>query len=161
MKLAIIYHSVSGNTAKAAEYVKMGMEKIEGVTAVTMNVSDVTAEDIKDVCGIVFGAPTYYAHLSWQMLQFMESNIPLADKLGGAFATANCSQGGSEIVLQSLTMLMLAKGMTVYSGGTGHGTPFTHIGVNAFAKEPSIEEREELLMAFGERFAAKAKEYFE
>lgn len=160
MKLAIIYHSVSGNTAKAAEFVKEGMEKVEGVEAEVMDVTKVKAEDLEDVSGIVFGAPTYYAHLSWQMLQFMESNVRLADKLGGAFATANCSQGGSELVLQSLTMLMLAKGMCVYSGGTSHGVPFTHIGVNAFAKEPSIEERAELLTTFGERFALKAKEYF-
>lgn len=160
MKLAIVYHSESGNTAKAADYVKKGMEKVEGVTVDAYNIKDVAAEDLADACGVVLGAPTYYAEMSWQMLQFLESPVRLADKLGGAFSTSNCSQGGSELVLQNLNTVMLAKGMTVYSGGTSHGQPFSHIGMNAFARETCIDDRAELLEAFGERFALKAKEYF-
>ena len=161
MKLAVLYHSESGNTKKAAEYVRAGMEKVEGVTAVSYDIKDVTAEDMADVKGVAIGAPTYYAQVSWQMLKFLESPaVPLADKLGGAFSTANFSQGGSELVLQTLSMLMLTKGMLVYSAGTGHGRPYTHVGINAFCQEGTIDDREELLTLFGQRFAAKAKELF-
>lgn len=160
MKLAVIYHSESGNTAKAAEYIRKGMEKVDGVSASAYSIDDVTEETLADVSGVVFGAPTYYAQSSWQMMKFMESNIPLSDKLGAAYSTANVTQGGSELVLQNLIMLMLAKGMTVYSGGTPHGLPFTHIGANAFAKDATIDDRAELLEVFGERFALKAAEYF-
>lgn len=160
MKIVIIYHSVTGNTKKAAEFVKKGIEKVEGVEAIAASIEDVKAEDVAEACGIILGAPTYYAEMSWQMLKFLESPIHFTDKLGGAFSTANFSQGGSELVLQNLLMVMLTKGMTVYSGGATHGHPFTHIGVNAFAKEGKIEDREELLEIYGERFANKAKEYF-
>ena len=33
MKLAIIYHSETGNTKKAAEFVLKGMQRVEGIEA--------------------------------------------------------------------------------------------------------------------------------
>ena len=31
MKLAVLYHSETGNTLKAGEFVKAGMEKVQGI----------------------------------------------------------------------------------------------------------------------------------
>ncbi|MDD6187288.1 MAG: flavodoxin family protein [Oscillospiraceae bacterium] len=161
MKLAIIYHSETGNTEKAAEFVKAGMEKVEGVEVATYSIKDVTAEDIADVKGIVFGAPTYIATCSWQMVQFMETaKMPFADKLGAAFSTANFTHGGSEMTLNGLNTLMLAKGMVVYSGGVSHGMPMSHIGQNAFVNNAKVEDKADALIAFGEKFAKKAVELF-
>lgn len=161
MKLAIIYHSESGNTKRAAELIKEGMEKVEGVEVKLYSIADEITDSFDDVCGVMFGAPTYYAQISWQMLKFMEtSKINLSDKLGCAFSTANVEQGGSELVLDNLNNLMLAKGMTVFSGGVTHGTPFTHVGANAFAKGTTIDARKEVLAALGEKFAKKAVQYF-
>lgn len=161
MKLAILYHSESGNTKAAAAYVKEGMEQVEGVTVNVASIKEATAEDLEGVCGVALGAPTYFAEMSWQMLQFLETTkLPLSDKLGCAFSTANMSQGGSELVLQNLNTVMLAKGMTVYSGGTSHGKPFTHVGANAFAVDGGIDDHAEVLRALGKKFAEKANEYF-
>lgn len=161
MKLAILYHSESGNTKAAAAFVKEGMEQVEGVTAACISIKDATPEDLEGVCGIALGAPTYYAEMSWQMLQFLETTkLPLADKLGCAFSTANMSQGGSELVLQNLNTVMLARGMVVYSGGTAHGKPFTHVGANAFAVDGGIEDHAEVLRALGKKFAEKAAQLF-
>ena len=161
MKLAIIYHSVTGNTKKAADLVKAGMEKVDGVSVQCISIEDFKPEMLKDVVGVAIGAPTYYADMSWQMLQFLErGDVNLADKLGCSFATANVPQGGSELVLQKINNLMLTKGMTVYSGGTSHGEPFTHFGANAFVADGGIESKAELFGALGERVATKAAEYF-
>ena len=55
---------------------------------------------------------------------------------------------------------MLAKGMTVYSGGCTHGMPLTHIGANAFVNNAKVEDKANVLEALGEKFAKKAVEYF-
>ncbi|MCQ2510533.1 MAG: hypothetical protein MJ116_08750 [Lachnospiraceae bacterium] len=161
MKLAILYHSESGHTKAAAAFVQEGMEQVENVTVQAIDIKDAVPEDMDGVCGVAIGAPTYYAQVSWQMLQFLETTkLPLADKLGCAFSTANVNQGGSELVLQNINTVMLAKGMTVYSGGTSHGKPFTHVGANAFAVDGGIEGHAEVLRALGKKFAEKAVQYF-
>lgn len=161
MKLAILYHSVSGNTKAAAAYIKEGMEQAEGVTCETYSIEEAAPEDLEGVCGVAIGAPTYYAQVSWQMLQFLETTkLPLADKLGCAFSTSNVNQGGSELVLQNINTVMLAKGMVVYSGGTSHGKPFTHVGANAFAADGGIDDHAEVLKALGKKFAEKALQLF-
>ncbi len=161
MKLAVLYHSVTGNTKKAGEYVKAGMEKVEGVEVKLISIDDAKAEDFADVVGVAMGAPSYYADLSWQMLKFLHtSGIKFADKLGCAFATGNFSHGGTEIVIQNLNNYMITAGMMVYSGGTGHGDIKTHLGANAFVKEAKLEDKADVLEALGEKFAKKAKELF-
>ena len=161
MKLAVLYHSETGNTLKAGEYVKAGMEKVEGVEVKLISINDAKAEDFEDVVGVAMGAPSYYADLSWQMLKFLHtSGINFADKLGCAFSTGNFSHGGTELVIQNLNSFMITAGMLVYSGGTRHGVPFTHIGANAFVKDGKIEDKANVLEALGEKFAKKAKELF-
>lgn len=162
MKLAVLYHSETGNTLKAGEYVKAGMEKVQGIEEVKMiSIDDAKQEDFDDVVGVAIGAPTYLAEASWQMVKFLEvGGINISDKLGCAFSTGNFSHGGTEIVLQNLNSIMLAKGMTVYSGGCTHGMPLTHIGANAFVKNAKVEDKADVLEALGEKFAKKAVEYF-
>ena len=95
------------------------------------------------------------------MVKFLEvGGINISDKLGCAFSTGNFSHGGTEIVLQNLNSIMLAKGMTVYSGGCTHGMPLTHIGANAFVNNAKVEDKANVLEALGEKFAKKAVEYF-
>ena len=161
MKLAVIYHSETGNTKKAAEFVQAGMAKVEGVEAKTFPIDAVDEAFVAEAKGIIFGAPTYYAVISWQMLKFMQTaKLPFADKLAAAFSTANFEQGGSEIVLENLNDVLLAKGMLVFSGGTSHGMPMTHLGANAFVRDTTIEARQPVLEALGEKFAKKAMELF-
>lgn len=161
MKLAVLYHSVTGNTKRAGEYIKSGMEKVEGIEVKMISIDEAKAEDFEDVVGVAMGAPSYYADLSWQMLKFLHtSGINFADKLGCAYATGNFSHGGTEIVIQNLNNYMITAGMMVYSGGTRHGVPFTHLGANAFVKEAKLEDKAEVLEALGEKFANKAKEIF-
>lgn len=61
MKLAIIYHSETGNTKKAAEFVLKGMQRVEGIEAKAFSIDAVDEAYVKEAKGVVFGAPTYYA----------------------------------------------------------------------------------------------------
>ena len=68
MKLAIIYHTETGNTKKAAEFVLKGMQRVEGIEAKAFSIDAVDEAYVKEAKGVVFGAPTYYADTPWQML---------------------------------------------------------------------------------------------
>ena len=68
LKLAIIYHSETGNTKKAAEFVLKGMQRVEGIEAKAFSIDAVDEAYVKEAKGVVFGAPTYYADTPWKML---------------------------------------------------------------------------------------------
>lgn len=57
MKLAVIYHSETGNTKKAAEFVRAGMEKVEGVEARAFSIDAVDEAFVSEAGGVIFGAP--------------------------------------------------------------------------------------------------------
>lgn len=160
MKVSIIYFTESGNTAKAAEIIKDGMMKVEGTEVKLFGLDAIDEEYVAASDAVLFGAPTYYAGVAWQLVKFFhETKIPFAGKLGAAFSTAGYEQGGSEVVLSDIISFMLSKGMLCYSGGTALGQPFTHLGATGFSDR--IEDRREVFEALGQRVAAKAKELFE
>ena len=118
-----------------------------------------SAGDLEDCAAVVFGTPTYIANTCWQFpAWFNQSKMPLAGKLGAAFATARYAQGGADIALMNLISHMLVKGMVVYSGGSALGQPFTHLG--AVALEENFEQSREQFRVFGERVARKSLELF-
>lgn len=159
MKLAVIYFSKTGNTKTAGELIARGMETVAGAEAALFPVDAVDGAYLAGARAVVFGAPTYYADACWQMERFLqETALPLAGKLGAAFATANNMQGGSENTLRSLLTCMMARGMLCFSGGTALGRPFTHLGAVALAGR--VEEQGELFTALGARVAGKAAELF-
>lgn len=55
MKLAIIYHSETGNTKKAAEFVLKGMQRVEGIEAKAFSIDAVDEAYVKEAKGLVFG----------------------------------------------------------------------------------------------------------
>ena len=77
MKLAIIYHSETGNTKKAAEFVLKGMQRVEGIEAKAFSIDAVDEAYVKEAKGIVFGAPTYYADTPGRCCKKTERNFPL------------------------------------------------------------------------------------
>ena len=159
MKLAIVYYSETGNTQKAAELIKAGMEQVEGVQAELFALDQVDESCLADAKAVVFGAPTFYADTCWQMKKwFDETKFSLAGKLGAVFGTAGYLQGGCEVGLQNNLVRMMCKGMVCYSGGTAMGQPPTHLG--ALALDGHVEEQKEQFIAFGARIAEKAKELF-
>ncbi len=166
MKLAVIYDSKTGNTRQAAGWIAEGMRRIEGVQTGVFGVEDVDEAFVKEACGVVIGSPSYAALMTPNMRSWLmgAGKLGLAGKLGGAFATAQYTHGGAELVVQSILVNELVFGMLCYSGGNSKGRPIIHIGpvgINGNVEEHNaLENYREYFTVFGERFAAKAAELF-
>lgn len=159
MKIAVIYHSESGNTAQVGELIAEGARLNPGVEVRTMSVKDVDTDYVADAKAVFLGTPTYAGSFSWQMKDWLDNGrVRLADKLGAVFATENYLGGGADTAEMTLIGHLLVKGMVVYSAGTSQGQPFTHYGcVTIKAGDEGQQERARI---FGQRVAAKALELF-
>ena len=160
MKVAVVYHSESGNTRRMAELVVEGAESVEGVEAKMMGIEEVDTEFLTEAPVLALGCPTYEGTCSWQMKKFLDTApVSLAGKLGGAFASQNWpGGGGADLTEITLIAGMLVHGMLIYSGGTAQGPPYLHFGaVSARSPEGLYEER---CRKLGQNLAAKGLELF-
>ena len=86
MKMAVIYHSVTGNTKNMGEQIVKGMNSVEGVEARSFPIEEVDVEFVKEAKCVVFGSPIYAAHITGQMMNYLLSEagkLGLAGKLAG------------------------------------------------------------------------------
>lgn len=161
MKVAVIYHSESGNTRKMAELVRQGCLQVPGVEARCMTVDDVDAPYLVQAQAVVFGSPTYEGSCSWQMKRFLDSGPEgVAGKLAGVFASQNWPGGGGASFAE-MTMIagLLVLGMIVYSGGISEGKPYLHFGAVS-RQAPDEELYRDRCLKLGENIARKAVELF-
>ncbi|MBO4914971.1 MAG: flavodoxin family protein [Oscillospiraceae bacterium] len=166
MKLAVIYHSQTGNTKQAAEWIAEGMNRISGAEAKTFSIDDVDTAFVCEAKGVVIGCPSYMASMTPELRTWLMQGrkLKLAGKLGGAFATEQYTHGGGEMVIQSILTNELVFGMLCYSGGVSQGKPVIHmgpIGVNGnIEPHNDLNHYKGVFVLFGERFARKAAELF-
>lgn len=167
MKLSVIYHSKTGNTQKAAEWIAEGMNEVSGVQAMCFSISEVDSDFVKESDGVVIGCPSYAATMTPDMRNWLFTDggkLGMAGKLGGAFATEQYTHGGAELVIQSILTDELVFGMLCYSGGGSFGHPVIHIGpigVNSNVEEHNgMEKYRDNFVVYGKRFATKASELF-
>lgn len=168
MDLTVIYDSKTDNTKRAAEWIADGMNNVPDVCAKVFSVDEASenADFIKGASGAVIGCPTYAALMTPAMRDFLmgAGKLGLSGKLGGAFATAQYTHGGAELVIQSILVNEIVLGMLVYSGGGSFGKPIIHlgpVGINDnVEKHNGLENYREYFTVYGERFALKAKELF-
>ncbi|RKD22404.1 NAD(P)H dehydrogenase (quinone) [Caminicella sporogenes DSM 14501] len=159
MKIAIIYHSETGNTQKVANLIAKGVEKIEGVEAKCMSIDNVDKEFIEDAKAVFFGTPTYAGSYSWQMKKWLDTcKLKLAGKVGCVFATENYLGGGADNAELALLSELLVKGMFVYSVGSSEGKPYTHFG--AVCIKDGDEDQKKRVEIFAERVAKNVKKLF-
>ena len=160
MKISILYSTRTGKTEKVAQLIGEGAKRVEGIEVKLMNLDNIDKDFINDSDGIIFGTPTYYANISWEMKKWIdESNeYNLEGKLGAAFSTANSIAGGADVALLTIINHLMVKGLMVYSGGVAFGKPKTHLGyvhINEIC-----ENEDENARIFGERIANKVKKKF-
>ncbi len=166
MKLAVIYHSKTGNTKQAAEWIAEGMARADGAEARAFSIDAVDADFVREAQGVVIGCPSYMASMTPEMRTFLMrgGEMGLAGKLGGAFATEQYTHGGGEMVIQSLLTNELVFGMLCYSGGAALGKPVIHmgpVGVNGNVEPHNgLEHYKGIFILYGHRFAQKAAELF-
>ena len=160
MKVAIIYHSETGNTQRMAELVKEGAESVAGVEARLVSVTDPDGPYLTEAAVWILGCPTYEGACSWQMKRFLDTvDISPAGKLGGVFASQNWPGGGGADLTEIVLIAgMLVRGMLIYSGGIARGAPYLHFGaVSARRPEGLYEER---CRKLGQNLAEKGLEVF-
>lgn len=164
MNISVLYISISGNTEKAAEFIKEGIldRDVGDIDVKLMNLANEEALDndfINESDAVIIGTPTYSGSMAWQLKKWFDTGkVNLAGKLGAAFATAKYVQGGPGIAIDSVLQHMLVKGMLVYSSGTACDLPYIHYGPIAFKNE--LDKSHDLFFTFGYRIAEKAVELF-
>ncbi len=161
MKMAVLYHSVSGNTKTMAEVIAEGMQSVAGVAAKTFSVDDVDEAWVKESKCVVVGTPIYLASVSGKVKSWLEGpckKCELAGKIGGAFATADYVHGGGELGIRTILDHMMVLGMLTYSGGGALGKPVIHLGPVAIGGH--LEESKDVFLLYGKRMAEKTLEIF-
>ena len=161
MKIAVIYHSETGNTKTMAELVREGCEGVAGVEARCMPVDDVDTAYVEQARAVIFGSPTYEGTCSWQMKRFLDSGPKgVAGKLGGVFASQNWPGGGGASFAE-MTMIagLLVLGMVVYSGGIAVGAPYLHFGAVS-TRSPDDDFYRGRCVKLGQNIATKAVELY-
>ena len=97
MKISIVYFTSTGRTSAMAEEIKKGIAAADDSIEVGLfPISEVTSYHeenvsfINDSAAVIVGTPDYYAAEANQLKTWL-ANCPckLADKLCGAYATAN------------------------------------------------------------------------
>ncbi|MBI5121405.1 MAG: flavodoxin family protein [Rhodospirillales bacterium] len=109
-KVAVIYHSGYGHTAKQAQAVAKGAGSVEGVSAqlISVDAADQHWDDLAAADAIIFGAPTYMGSLSGPFKSFMDASSKAwfsqgwKDKIAAGFTNSG-SQSGDK--LNSLVQL--------------------------------------------------------
>lgn len=154
MRLAIVYDTKTGNTAKMAEYLIEGFTAVDGAEAKAFPITAVDEEYVKASDALIVGTPTYNGYLTARMKAWLESTpakLNVAGKLGGAYATAAFIHGGGDLAIQCILTHLLVDGMMVYSSGQAKGMPVIHLGPVAIA--PDLEAFADLFRIYGKRMA--------
>jgi len=97
MKIAVVYHSETGNTREMAQLVREGCLRVADVEARCMSVEDVDAEYVVESAAVIFGSPVCAATPSWILMSYFHS-VPrgLSGKLGGVFVSQGHPAGGGD-----------------------------------------------------------------
>lgn len=159
MKAAIIFDSLTGHTAQAAEYIAEGIRESSAIDVGVFRTDEADADFVKEAAMVILGSPTYMASLTGRMKLWLEHEgrkFDLAGKIGGVFATEQYIHGGADLAMQVLLTHELVFGMLVYSGGTSCGKPVIHLGPVGMSQD--IEAYRELFHTYGRRMGKKLEE---
>jgi NAD(P)H dehydrogenase (quinone) len=180
----IVYFSGEGHTEAIANSVLIGVQRVEGIDASLMTVSQLgRADDAQDPCwlrldhadAIVFGSPTYMGTVAADFKKFMDQTgarwyaRSWMDKLAAGFTLGGGLSGDKQGTLQALQTFASQHGMVWVSMGVGVQDPkldrlSSSIGLmcqadNAPAAETPPKQDHDTAEAFGERFARATRRW--
>jgi NAD(P)H dehydrogenase (quinone) len=124
-KLAIVYHSGYGHTAKVADHVKQGLLQVKGIEVTMLTAAEACEQlDVLDTMdGIIMGCPTYMGSASAAFKQFMEASSKRwieqkwRDKLAAGFTNSGSLNGDKASTMQQLVVFAGQHGMIWISFG--------------------------------------------
>ncbi len=121
IRIAIVYHSGYGHTARQADAVRTGVEQIGNTEALLMTVEEAPQrwDDLAQAQAIIFGAPTYVAGASAAFKAFQEasSNAVMSrgfawkDKIAAGFTNSGSRAGDKLATLIQLALFAAQHGM--------------------------------------------------
>jgi NAD(P)H dehydrogenase (quinone) len=120
-RIAIVYHSGYGHTARLAEAVKAGVKQIEGADALLLTVEEAQRrwDDLAAADAIIFGAPTYVASASAAFKAFQEASshavmtqgLGWRDKIAAGFTNSGSRSGDKLATLMQIALFAAQHGM--------------------------------------------------
>ena len=120
-RIAIVYHSGYGHTARQAEAVVAGVNEVEGAEAILLTVEEAPSrwDDLNRAEAIVFGAPTYTGSASAGFKAFAEATSSAImsegylwqNKLAAGFTNSGSRSGDKLATLTQFTLLAAQHGM--------------------------------------------------
>jgi len=120
-RVAVVYHSGYGHTAKQAKAVAQGAGSVAGtqVSLISVDQIDQYWETLEGVDAIIFGTPTYMGSASAQFKGFMDSTSRnvfakggvWANKIAAGFTNAASRSGDKLATLQQLSIFAAQHGM--------------------------------------------------
>ncbi|MFM0088820.1 flavodoxin family protein [Paraburkholderia sediminicola] len=119
VQIAIVYHSGFGHTAKQAEAVRRGVEKVSGASTLFLTSEEAQSrwDELTQSDAIVFGAPTYMGSASAQFKAFMDATSKLffegawKDKIAAGFTNSASRSGDKLETLIQFAILAAQHGM--------------------------------------------------
>ncbi len=132
-KVAIIYHSGYGHTARLAASVFEGANAIDGVSAALIRVEELPERlsELNAADAIIFGTPTYMGSASAPFKAFMDSTSIIfagmgwRDKLAAGFTNSAAYNGDKLSTLSQLGVFAAQHGMIWVSLGLPPGNNST------------------------------------
>ncbi len=120
-RIAIVYHSGYGHTARQAEAVKAGIDRVAAVSGLLLTVEEAPNrwDDLAAAEAIIFGAPTYVAGPSAAFKSFQEasSHAVMAagyrwkDKIAAGFTNSGSQAGDKLATLMQIALFAAQHGM--------------------------------------------------
>ncbi|HOK56746.1 MAG TPA: NAD(P)H-dependent oxidoreductase [bacterium] len=101
-KILIVYYTLGGNTEKAAEIIKKGIES-EGLEVVLKKGIDADIDDLLSCDGIVIGSPDYFSYMAGGLKDFFDRTFyPSRGKVEGKPYFAFLTHGGGGKAIESI-----------------------------------------------------------
>ncbi len=122
-RIAIVYHSGYGHTAKVAEHVRKGAASVKDAEVRLYKAEDLTSPDkgpwdeLAAADAIIFGSPTYMGSASGVMKTFIDAtskawfNRTWANKIAAGFTVSGSLSGDKTVTLQQFATLAAQQGM--------------------------------------------------
>lgn len=117
-KVAIVFHSGYGHTAKQAEAVRNGVARTKAnPILIPVEEADNHWDDLKNADAIIFGSPTYMGSVSGEFKAFADKSSKVwfeqgwKDKIAAGFTNSSSLNGDKHSTLQQLSLLAAQHGM--------------------------------------------------
>ncbi len=123
-RICVVYHSAYGHTARVAQAIVDGANRVENIDAALISVEHMDHykwEQLDQADVLVFGSPTYLGSVTGQFKLFMDATSSRwvarnwSGKLAAGFANSGGLSGDKLAVLQQICLFAMQHGM-VWSG---------------------------------------------